>query len=382
MKPLKLAVLFGGRSTEHEGSVESALHLLSYISSEKFKIHAVFVRPDGSFAPGREFLSRLSQWLNHPDISPFPHTRTPPPDFFERMRAFASGVHAGLKEEDDFLSCAAEKFYDAVFPVFHGLNGEDGTIQGLLEFLGLPFVGPGVLGSALCADKETAKRVCTASGLSTAPWVSFKKFRFLENPEKCMQETEESFSYPVFIKPVSLGSSIGVSRAENRQELEAGLKKAFCFDEKVLVEKGVNGHEYAVGVMGNQRLKVSVPAQFMSANPKIFDYDAKFGPGGLDDLIPAPLSPKMKAQLQDFSLKIYQALELSGMARIDSFIQGEEIFFNEVNTIPGLGGHSVFHRLWEAQGISKEQLVEELVFYAIERKKSRDALQYRFLAEN
>lgn len=379
MKPLKLLVLFGGKSNEHEGSIESALHVLSYINLNQFCVHAIYIRPDGSFALGEEMIKNLAYWLSLPDISPFPDSKIPPADFFNRIEDFALGTTMGVPKNSHFLTLALNQFYDLAFPIFHGLNGEDGTAQGFLDFLNIPYIGPSVLSSALCMDKEKAKQVCLASGLSVTPWVSFQNFFYQQNPDLCFQKVEENFSYPVFIKPASSGSSLGLFRAENRLGLEKGLNQAFCFDEKVLVEKMMVGQEYAVGVIGNHQLKVSVPAQFMSSNPLIFDYEAKFGPQGLKDLIPAPLNPKETKMLQEFSLKVYQALELSVMARVDSFIQDGQCFFNEVNTIPGFGGHSVFNQLWEFQHIDKAQLIKKLADYALERKKNKAKLTYQFL---
>lgn len=273
---------------------------------------------------------------------------------------------------------------DVIFPVFHGLNGEDGTIQGVLELANIPYVGAGVLGSALGLDKIYMKRAFTAVGLPTVDYVSITRRHYEEDPDAFIELVEERLGYPCFSKFANSGSSVGTSKAHNRRELVEGLRLASSFDRKLLVERAVDARELEVSVLGNDEPEASIVGEVVSAH-EFYDYEAKYLDEGSKLLIPAPIDAVLADQVRAMAVRAFLAVDAAGMARVDFFMEKAtgRVLLNELNTIPGFTRISMYPKLWEASGLPYPKLVERLVELAIERfndkQRSQTAIDSRLL---
>jgi len=267
---------------------------------------------------------------------------------------------------------------DVVFPVMHGTYGEDGTIQGLLDLAGLPFVGAGVLGSAIGMDKDVSKRLLQAAKIPVVPWITVYRTDWERDPKAIQKEIERKFKYPVFVKPAALGSSVGMTKVHSRAELAPALNLASEFAMKILVEKSVNAREIEVSVLGNHDPKASVPGEIVP-HREFYDYTAKYLEEGTQLLIPAKLETSQVKKIQKYAINAFRTLELSGMARVDFFLEkkGGKLYLNEVNTIPGFTSISMYPKLWEASGIPFRELIDKLIELAMEihREKARTKYQ-------
>jgi len=263
---------------------------------------------------------------------------------------------------------------DVIFPVMHGTFGEDGTIQGMLDLAGLPFVGAGVLGSAIGMDKDVAKRLCQDAGIPVVPWVTVHRWQWEKEPLAVKEEIQKAFPYPVFVKPATLGSSVGMTKVHSADELAPALDLACEYGMKILVEKAVVAREIEVSVLGNFEPKASVPGEIVP-HREFYDYTAKYLEEGTQLMIPAELKPAQVEKIQELAVKAFRTLELSGMARVDFFLEkkGNKLYLNEVNTIPGFTSISMYPKLWEASGISFRELIDKLIELAFEihREKAR-----------
>lgn len=362
-----LAVLFGGRAAEHSISFKSALYVMGMLPPDRYAIQAIYVKPDGSVATGDEYLEALERFIVSNTIPVLSGTTHIDADTRERFRSFA---YLPGRSESDFLADLAEGAYDACFPVFHGQNGGDGLYQGLFEFVGVPYAGCDLRGSVLVNDKVFLKRLCTGLGIPVCPHRSVRREAWDAGEAAVARELEAELAYPLFIKPPCLGSSIGVTKATDRATLLGGLRTAFGYSDKALVEQGVAAREFAVGVIGNTEPVVSEPGEFM-LNDSFFDYEAKFGPESLDDLVPAPLEPTERERLRCFAKDAYQRLGLNGMARIDCFLTGGRLLLNEINTVPGMSAPAVFMRQWQASGMEPGELFDRVVRYGLEAHSAR-----------
>jgi len=316
----RVAVIYGGRSGEHEISLRSAKSIIDALDPEKYKVLHYVISKEGKWSPR--------------PISPEPH---------------------GNAE------------IDVVFPVLHGTFGEDGTVQGLLELAGLPYVGAGVLASSLSMDKEMMKRVAAARGLPVADYYMASDSSLCENP----------FGFPVFVKPANLGSSVGITKAKNCAELEAAIKVASSFDRKVIVERAIAGREFECAVLGNEDPIAATPCEILPSRD-FYDYEDKYLLDKAQTVIPAALSPEKTAELQRLAVECYRAVECEGMARVDFLLETEtdRLFINEINTIPGFTSISMYPKMWEYSGLSMPQLVDRLIELAIERHASKKNLRY------
>jgi D-alanine-D-alanine ligase len=256
--------------------------------------------------------------------------------------------------------------FDVVFPLLHGPFGEDGTVQGLLELAGIPYVGAGVTASALAMDKDLCKAVLRDRGIPVARNLTLR----------AGDEVDDGLGFPVFVKPARLGSSVGISKAHDRTELEAAVARAFRHDEKVLVEEFVDGVEVEVGVLGNLDPIVSPPGEIVVARNEWYDYEAKYAPGEMSLVVPARIGEAEQRRAQELALATFAAIECEGMARVDMFVRGAEVIVNEINTIPGFTETSVYAKLFEAAGISYGTLLERLIGLALERDERRRRLEF------
>jgi D-alanine-D-alanine ligase len=354
MDRIRVAVLFGGRSGEHEVSCVSARHVAAAFDPDRYQVVPVGISRDG-----RWLLPEASRRVLEGGRLQIPETA------FE-----AAGEPVALARG----AAAAGLEVDVVFPVLHGPYGEDGTVQGLLDMAGIPYVGSGVLGSALGMDKEKMKRMFRDHGLPIGDFVVIRAHEWEDDPGRCL-EAAVRLGFPSFAKPANLGSSVGVSKCEDDVSLIAGIEEALLHDRKVLVEGGMAGREIEVGVLGNDHPEASVPGEVVPGR-EFYDYAAKY----LDDTsrteIPADLPPAVVRELQALAVAAFRAVDAAGMARVDFFYDqdgqtGSGVVVNEINTIPGFTVISMFPKLWEASGLPYPRLLDRLVELALERHRQR-----------
>jgi D-alanine-D-alanine ligase len=335
-KRVRVAVLLGGKSSEHEISLESARSVLKALDPEHYDVATVAIQRDGRWELGTGEDGSVAETL------PVPTDKVP----------------ATLGE------------VDVVFPVLHGPFGEDGTVQGLLELAGVPYVGAGVLGSALAMDKDVFKAVMRDRGIPVSRNITIRQGGKPQNP----------FGFPVFVKPARLGSSVGITKVASEEQLAAAVELAFVHDEKVLVEEFVEGVEVECGVLGNEEPLASLPGEIVShgfSGVDWYDYSAKYDEGGMDLVIPPRLPEETNKRVQELAVDSFVAGECEGMARVDFFVRpGGEVLLNELNTIPGFTATSVYAKLFEASGIPYPELVDRLVQLALDRHERRSRLRY------
>lgn len=354
-KKLKLMVIFGGQSGEHDVSVVSADSVVKALDREKYEIQTLGITKDGKWLWGVE----PSDWLAKKNNT------SPKQKPVALVLDSANPRFISL----DGSQLPWEGKFDIVFPVLHGPKGEDGTIQGLFDLVGFPYVGSGVLGSSLGMDKDKMKDVFIQAGLPVGGYLTLlRKDLFAEN-EGLIKQIEDRLAYPCFIKPANLGSSVGISKAKNREELKKALKHAALFDRKLVVEKGVAGREIELSVLGNDDVKVSLPGEIIPGK-EFYDYDAKYADESSKLIIPAELDQEIIKKLQEYAAKAFHAVEASGLSRVDFFVTASgEIFVNEINTLPGFTKISMYPKLWEATGIPYSQLLDNLIELGFERNK-------------
>jgi D-alanine-D-alanine ligase len=267
---------------------------------------------------------------------------------------------------------------DVVFPVMHGTFGEDGTIQGLLDLAGLPFVGAGVLGSAIGMDKDVSKRLLQVARIPVVPWITVQRADWEQHQKEIQKSVEKKFKYPVFVKPATLGSSVGMSKVHSRAELAPALNLAAEFAMKILIERCMIAREIEVSVLGNHDPKASIPGEIVP-HREFYDYAAKYLEEGTQLLIPAKLTSAQVRKIQKYAVEAFRALELSGMARVDFFLEkkGRKIYLNEVNTIPGFTSISMYPKLWEASGLPFRELIDKLIELAKEQHEEKARTKYQ-----
>ncbi len=353
MKKLSVCVLFGGMSPEHEVSLRSAEFVLSCLDPEKYNIFPVGITKAGDWVlfGGTDYaMLPDGTWLDHPD----------------NRRAAISPVRGQglLSFEGD---CVVRERIDVVFPVLHGENGEDGTVQGLLQLAGIPYVGPHVAASAVSMDKTLTKLVADQAGVRQAAWMLVREADVEARTEAILEQIEGRFAYPVFVKPAGTGSSVGVSKAADRQSLKDALLNAGTYDDKILVEEFIHGREVEVAVMGNQSPMASICGE-IDSGAEFYDYDAKYLTDTSVAYIPARIDDNVAEAVRDAAVKIYSAIGCQGLSRVDFFVtyEGDEVVFNEINTLPGFTSISMYPKLFAASGIPGPQLIDELLKLAQE----------------
>jgi len=336
MQKIKVAVIFGGTNTEHEVSIVSATSVINHLDPSKYTVLPIYI-------------TKQNQWTQMPvsEAALLPSTidkEIAPTDFIQDK-------------------------IDVIFPIMHGPFGEDGTIQGMLEMLHLPYVGCGVLASAMCMDKVIQKQLCQAMEIPIVPFASFTKHEWQQNPDQVMHQIRDSLHYPLFVKPVNQGSSVGVTKIHAEAELKSGMDQAFVYDVKIIVEQGVDAvREIECAILGNEHPEASVLGEINPSN-EFYDYDAKYIDGQSESIIPADLPPEITSQVQTLAKKAFKILNCSGLARVDFLVNRHtnEIYLNELNTMPGFTSISMYPKLWQASGLSYENLIEKLITLALER---------------
>src|SRR5580693_5417095 len=357
-KRLRIGVLFGGRSGEHEVSLASAASVIRGLDPDKYEVVPIGITKEGHWLIGTSAQKMLPEVL-----------RTG-----QRVTMSADPTDAALVRLD---GSGGGQRIDVVFPVMHGTFGEDGTIQGLLDLAGLPFVGAGVLGSAIAMDKDVAKKLLQAAKIPVVPWVSVRRDEWERNENIITHQIEKEFPYPLFVKPATLGSSVGMSKVHSRQELAPALNLASEFAMKILVERAVNAREIEVSVLGNHDPQASVPGEIVP-HREFYDYTAKYLEEGTRLLIPAKLKPAQVKRFQEYAVRAFRALECLGMARVDFFLERRtnRILLNEINTIPGFTSISMYPKLWEASGLTYRDLLDRLIELALAQHRERQRTKY------
>jgi len=342
-----VVVLCGGRSAEHEVSLISAQLVLKHLNQEKYQVSVLAIEKDGSLYPSEAASENLG--LNSSGPVNFP-----------------SGKHwVSVLLELDPAS-------DIVFPVLHGPFGEDGTVQGTLEVLNLPYVGAGVSASAVAMSKIHSKEILRGSGLPVLPSLSLVQTQWQEDAEESLKRIEEGLHYPLFVKPDNMGSSVGINKSRDRDELSKHIEVAFRYDDRVLVEEGIEAREFETAVLGNSQPEVSMVGEIIPSR-EFYSYQAKYGDEDSQLLIPAPLSEEQVQQVRGLALKAFRALQLEGMARVDFLMDKEtgQLWVSEANTVPGFTKISMYPKLWEASGVGCPELLDRLIDLGLERFNRR-----------
>lgn len=355
---IRIAVLFGGRSGEHEVSLMSARSVLSVLDLARYEVTQIGITLEGRWFTGADAISALeqgsTQGLRHVVLSPDP-------------------------SEKGLYTVQAERYtklmdIDVYFPVMHGTYSEDGTMQGLLEMADVAYVGAGVAGSSVGMDKGIFKDVMIANGIPVVETLLILRSEIEKDLEAVIQKAENLSAYPLFTKPANLGSSVGVTKCNNRSDLQEGLFEAAAYDRRILVQRGIqNAHEIEVSVLGNEDPQASVPGEILPSR-EFYSYESKYTDGTSGLVIPAPLPVEINERIRELAIRAYQLIDCAGMARVDFFVEKESnlIYLNELNTIPGFTMISMFPKLWEASGLPYAELIDRLVELALKRKADRD----------
>lgn len=352
----KVAVLMGGRSGEHQVSLKSAGFIIQALKEADFAVVPIGITNQG-------------RWLYHEEIASLLLSKG---DLSEALPVTLDLCYQGAG-----LVCRGKSLeVDVVFPVLHGPFGEDGTVQGALEVAGLPYVGSGVLGSALAMDKAHMKGAFARAGLPIGEYVSFSSWQWQQDKEKLLQRIEDELGLPVFVKPANLGSSVGITKAKDSQSLAVAVDLAFEFDSKVMVEAAIEGRELECSVLGNQHPRVSVPGEIIPSQ-EFYDYQAKYIDAASRLVIPASVDPEVALRAQQLALRAFTAVDARGLARVDMFLQPDgKVLLNEINTMPGFTAISMYPKLWEASGVDAPLLVRELVELGLAEHRRRSQLRH------
>lgn len=362
----RIAVVFGGQSTEHEVSRASAQSVIRNINRDRYDVVMIGITKEGKWLPYTGPIEKLEtgEWQELAESALLPAGR--------KEAGYPEGESLAVADNTARSiiggSAAQGKPIDVVFPVLHGCNGEDGTIQGLFELAGIPYVGSGVLGSALGMDKAYAKIVFEKEGLPQGKYLVFSRKQVGGDMEELLNQVEAVLPYPCFVKPSNAGSSVGVSKAHDRAELVEALQLAARHDRRILVEEFIDGREVECAVLGNDNPIASTVGEIVPCN-EFYDYKAKYIDNMSQAIIPANLPEETIEKIREYAVKAFKSLDCSGLSRVDFFVRRDtgEICINEINTLPGFTRISMYPMLWEASGISYQELIERLVDLAVER---------------
>jgi len=377
----RVLVLYGGRSTEHEVSCRSAAFVLRNLDPAKYDVRAIAIDKSGRWLP-QDTPRLLAQLDKTVPILPGTPLRDRPAlptsaGDYDPARNLLAAVGASGSAASTAGSSAESSSELVVFPVLHGSFGEDGTLQGMLELVGAAFVGPDTLGSAIGMDKVVAKRLAAAAGVPVVPWVDARLNQWRKDSAAITSRALRELGLPIFVKPARLGSSVGVSKVKSAGELARACDSAFEFDDKILIEKGLEVREIECAVLGDYEPRVSVPGEVIPRGD-FYTYEKKYlDADGAGMGIPADLTAEQTRTAQEMSRKVFMGLELYGMARVDLFLErgNGQFWFNEVNTLPGMTEISQYPLLWKESGVPAATLLDELVDLALRRKRAKDALK-------
>lgn len=362
-RKIRVAVVFGGRSDEHDVSLRSAQTVIRALDPARYDVLPLGITREGRWITGEDPMAQLvaTSPMFHlgqgeQSVEPTGDTRVEP--------VFGA---------DALMPLAASIDVDVFFPVLHGPMGEDGTIQGMFEMAGMPYVGSGVLGSAVGMDKAMTKIILTQAGIPQSPWTLVLRKEWERNPDLIEARLVEEFGFPMFVKPANMGSSVGITKAHDAAELHGAMGEASHFDRRLIIEQGIVGRELEMSVLGNDDPIVSVAGEIRPRG-EFYDYNAKYIDDTAELIIPAELDPEIQRRMEEIAARSFVALDLAGLARVDFFLEEgtNQIYVNEVNTLPGFTSISMYPSLWEASGLALEDLVDRLIGLALERHADRN----------
>ncbi|MBB5325993.1 D-alanine-D-alanine ligase [Anoxybacillus tepidamans] len=358
-----IGVLYGGKSPEHKVSLQTAMAVMNAIDKTKFDVIPIYITTEGQWVKGEKLTGDIQDVKQ---LQMKPEAGAILPVALNRAPAVAE---KNQKMEDAI---------DVIFPLLHGPNGEDGTVQGLLELLNIPYVGNGVLASAVGMDKVIMKNLFAQAGLRQAKYVSFLKKEWRENEVVTYDKVEKELGYPCFVKPANAGSSVGITKCKKREDLRQAFMNAFQYDRKIIVEEAIVGREVEIGVIGNDSPTCSVVGEIVPKK-EFYDYQAKYEDGNTELIIPADITAEEYETIQQMAIAAFKALDLSGLVRADFFLTKDgDVYINEVNTMPGFTPFSMFPLLWKHSGVPYPELIEKLVQLAIERHEEKQTITYTF----
>lgn len=349
-----ICIIYGGKSAEHDVSLLTAQSVINAMDKDKYSIDTIYITNDG-------------EWLKGPEISETIEDS-------ERLRL----SHVERLSISEMLNISSTgKAYDAVFPLLHGPNGEDGTIQGLFEVLDIPYVGNGVLAASSSMDKLVMKQLFATRGLPQLPYVSFLKSEYEAHKDNIISLVEGKLTYPVFVKPANLGSSVGISKCTDSKTLIQGIEEALQFDRKLVIEQGVNAREVEVAVLGNDIPETTLPGEVVK-DVDFYDYKSKYKDGKVKLQIPADISEEIQSALRNMAVGRFKATDCSGLVRADFFLtEDDKIYINETNAMPGFTKFSMYPLLWENMGKSYGELITDLINLAKERYNDKKNIKYK-----
>ncbi|MBG9983977.1 D-alanine--D-alanine ligase [Aerococcaceae bacterium DSM 111022] len=347
---MKVTVLYGGQSAEHDISILSAFNIISSLIRSEYQVDPIYITREGTWLMGQE--------INN---------------FIEDSELLKLNIEDENVSPVDISRLVEEK--NIVFPALHGPNGEDGTIQGFLEVLNLPYVGCGVAASANGMDKIVSKQLFSQADLPQLPYVAFTEHDWKHEQEELIQKCEGSLLYPLFVKPANMGSSVGISRVENEEELINAVNEALRYDRRIVVEQGITADECEVAVLGNSDVNLSVVGRLVKTSD-FYDYDEKYINNQVEMEIPANLAPEVATRIQEYAHRAYKAIDGAGLARVDFFVtSNNDIYINEINTMPGFTEFSMYPALWQETGINERDLIEELIQLGLRRYETKQGFE-------
>ncbi len=363
-RKIRVGVLFGGQSSEHEVSLASARSVMSALDPEKYEVVPIGITKRGAWLTSGDAMSRLRAG-DAGEAAP----ATLVPDLTSEGRAEIVQVIPGAQGQP---GAQVSQALDVVFPVLHGPYGEDGTVQGIFQVANIPFVGAEVLGSAVGMDKDMMKKAFLAEGLLVVPYICVTRREWERDPGSVQALAEQKLQYPMFAKPANMGSSVGIGKIHGPEEFAGAVAQAARYDRRIIIEQGVDAREFEVAVLGNDEPEASVVGEIVPGN-EFYDYRAKYVDDNSELIIPARIPEHISQKIRDYAIQAFRAIDASGMARVDFFVSRDlsEIWVNEINTIPGFTRISMYPKLWEASGLLYPKLLDRLIELAIERHEDR-----------
>ncbi|MFH4905882.1 D-alanine--D-alanine ligase [Staphylococcus cohnii] len=349
-----VCIVYGGKNAEHDVSILTAQNVLNAIDKEKYQVDIIYITNDGDWKKKENIVDPID------DIDTL------------RLAEVPAGEISKLLNEGSLGTA-----YSAVFPLLHGPNGEDGTIQGLFEVLDIPYVGNGVLAASSSMDKLVMKQLFAHRGLPQLPYVSFLRSEYQKYENNILKLVHDKLEYPVFVKPANLGSSVGISKCNDEEELKRGIEEAFQFDRKLVIEQGIDAREIEVAVLGNDYPETTWPGEVVK-DVAFYDYKAKYKDGKIKLDIPADLNDEVKMTLRNMAVEAFKATDCSGLLRADFFVtEDNQIFINETNAMPGFTAYSMYPSLWENMGVSYAELISKLIELAKEKHEDKKKNKYK-----
>ncbi|WP_314587334.1 D-alanine--D-alanine ligase [Paenibacillus terrigena] len=364
IKKIRVGLIYGGKSGEHEVSLSTALAVTKAFNYDKYEIVPFYITKDGEWRNGR----LLQAPVEHSGLLQYEADKNKPA---------GSAIMPLFTDASQPVGSSGVMSIDVMFPLLHGTFGEDGTIQGLFEIANVPYVGAGVLASAVGMDKVIMKKLFAQAGLPQCMYRYFTRKQWEKDASYHTMEIEVSLGYPCFIKPANLGSSVGISKARNREELVAAIDLALRYDRKVIVEEFIDAREIEVSVLGNEEPRASVPGEITSSS-EFYDYQAKYTDGNSSMMIPANISAELTEELRSLAIRAFQAIDGSGLSRVDFFVQkhDNQIMINEVNTMPGFTPFSMYPLMWRETGVPYQELLDTLIQLALERFEEKQQIDF------